>query len=290
MQRARAVRIRVFMVEIVDQDQVEIGGRRHLAAAELAHREDGGLLALDDAMLFGELASGEIVHGAHDAFGNIAERRARLLGRHRAGQNPRADEEQALLPEHPQPVEKFLVRVRVRQRRGQPRRQFVTVGHRAEKAWIDQPVHDLRMARQHVAKTRGRAKDQRHQRNHVLVLRQQRNQAAATGQRLQETVELIDGGVGVLGARQAAQQIRQELAKRIERAFNLQHAIFTRHPVLHGFGHRSRHLEAETAQLVEQPRVVRSRAVIDLRGFLGLGRIAFEQPLVMALHAIEMSQ
>ena len=31
-------------LEIIDQDQVEVGGRRHFAAAELAHGNDGDLL------------------------------------------------------------------------------------------------------------------------------------------------------------------------------------------------------------------------------------------------------
>ena len=50
VERARAVRFRLRGVEIVDDDQIEIGGRRHLAAAELAEREDRGLLAAHTAV------------------------------------------------------------------------------------------------------------------------------------------------------------------------------------------------------------------------------------------------
>ena len=35
----------MLCVEIVDEDEVEIGGRGHLAGTELAEREDRGLLA-----------------------------------------------------------------------------------------------------------------------------------------------------------------------------------------------------------------------------------------------------
>ena len=55
VQRSLAVGIGIVPVEIVQQDQVEVGGSRHLAAAEPAHREDRGLLPLDAAVLGGEL-------------------------------------------------------------------------------------------------------------------------------------------------------------------------------------------------------------------------------------------
>ena len=51
LQRALAVGVGIFMIEIIEQDEVEIGGGRHLAAAEAAHGNDGGLLALDAAVL-----------------------------------------------------------------------------------------------------------------------------------------------------------------------------------------------------------------------------------------------
>ena len=45
VERPRAVGLRMLGIEIVDDDEIEIGGRRHLAAAELAEREQRGLLA-----------------------------------------------------------------------------------------------------------------------------------------------------------------------------------------------------------------------------------------------------
>ncbi len=103
----------MLVVEIIEQDQIKVGGCRHLTAAELAHRKDRGLLTLDVAVLCSEAFGDEIMHSIDDAFGDIGEGNAGLRGRHRAGQDAGADQEQALLAEQPQPIKKFLVGVRV---------------------------------------------------------------------------------------------------------------------------------------------------------------------------------
>ncbi len=75
---------------------------RHLAAAELAHRKDRGLLTLDVPCCAAKRSADEIVHGIDDAFGDIGKGNAGLRGRHRAGQDAGADQEQAFLAEQPQ--------------------------------------------------------------------------------------------------------------------------------------------------------------------------------------------
>ena len=200
-------------VEIVQQNQVEIGGCRHLAAAQPAHRDNRGLLSLDPAVLFGEPTHCQPMHGIDDTLGDVGERGRGLLRGHRTGQDSCADQEQALLPEQPQPVEEFLVRIRIRKRRRQSLRQFALVRHRAEKAWVDQPVHDLRLPRQHVAEPGRGTQHQRHQRDQFAVLAEQRNQPAAALQGLQEAIERGDRAVGLLGIREAVDQRRHELDK-----------------------------------------------------------------------------
>ena len=133
-----------------------------------------------------------------------------LLRRDRAGEDARADQEQALLAEQAQAIEELLVGIGVLQRRRQPRRQFALVRHRAEEARIDQAVHELRLPRQHVAEPGCRAQHQRHQRDEVAVLAEQRDQPPAALQRLQEAVEGDDRAVGLLGMREAVDQRRHE--------------------------------------------------------------------------------
>ena len=209
-QRPRAVGIRLLVIEIIQQDQVEIGRRGHLAAAEPAHRQHRGLLALDAAVLRRELLGHQPMHGIDNAFGDVGEGNAGLRGRHRAGQDSRADQEQALLAEQPQAIEKLLVGIRIRQRRRQPRGQFALVRHRAEEARIDQAIHDLRLPRQHVAEPRRGAEDQRHQRDQIAILAEQGNQPPATLQRREKTVERRDRIVGLFGIRKARDQRRNE--------------------------------------------------------------------------------
>ena len=96
-------------IEIVDDDEIEIGRRRHLAAAELAERKQRGLLAADAAVVFGDRLLDPPVQRADRDVGEPREGAARLLGRDRARQDARADQEHLLLAEQAQPVEKILV-------------------------------------------------------------------------------------------------------------------------------------------------------------------------------------
>ena len=78
VERTLAVRFGVLVVEIVDQDQVEIGTRGHLAPAELAHGQHRGLLAAHMAVGGGEIVGDRAVHGADHRVGQPREGLARL--------------------------------------------------------------------------------------------------------------------------------------------------------------------------------------------------------------------
>ena len=193
----------MVVIEIIKQDQIEIGRRRHFAAAEPAHGENRGLLRLDAAVLGCELIGDQAMHGINDALGDVGKGHAGLLSGDRAGQDTRADQEQALLAEQPQPVEKLLVGIRIRQCRRKARGQFALIRHCAEEARIDQPIHDLRLPRQHVAEPRGGTENQRNQSHEIAVLAEQRNQPPAALQRPEEAVERRHRVVGFFGTRQA---------------------------------------------------------------------------------------
>ena len=109
VERPLAVGIRIVLVEIVDHDQVEIGARGHLPGAEPAEREDRGLLAADAAVCGGEILFHFAVHRADEHVGKACKNLAGLLGRHRAGQDARADQEHVLLAEQADGVEHVFV-------------------------------------------------------------------------------------------------------------------------------------------------------------------------------------
>ena len=109
VERPLAVGIRIVLVEIVDHDEVEIGARGHFPGAEPAEREDRGLLAADAAVCGGEILLHFAVHRADENIGEAGKNLAGLLGRHRAGKNPRADQEHVLLAEQADGIEHVFV-------------------------------------------------------------------------------------------------------------------------------------------------------------------------------------
>jgi hypothetical protein len=99
----------VRVVEIVDDDQVEIGPRRHFAAAELAHGEHGAGAAGHDAVDGAEHRADPPMQRAHDRVGETREGLPGLLRGHRAGQDSRADQEDLLLAEQADAIEEILM-------------------------------------------------------------------------------------------------------------------------------------------------------------------------------------
>ena len=87
VERTLAIGIRMLVVEIVDDDEIEVGTRGHLARAEPAKREDRRLLAADAAMRGGEIVFDAAMQPANEDVGQFGEYAARLLGRNRSGKN-----------------------------------------------------------------------------------------------------------------------------------------------------------------------------------------------------------
>ncbi len=78
MQRPRAIGVWLLRIEIVEQDEVEIGSGGHLARAELAHRDHAGTAARNPAVLFLEFGFDLRERHADDGFGKRAVGRAGL--------------------------------------------------------------------------------------------------------------------------------------------------------------------------------------------------------------------
>src|SRR6202021_103978 len=110
MQWPRPAGIRLRGIEVVDYDEIEIGGCGHLAPAELAERQDGGLLAPHAAVQRYEILLDRALERTNEQLRQPGEGLARLLGRHGPGQDPGADQEHVLLGEDADAVENVLVR------------------------------------------------------------------------------------------------------------------------------------------------------------------------------------
>ena len=97
MELARAVRVRRRRVEIIDQHEVEIGRRRHLARAELAQRDDDGARPRHAAVLDGELLAHRVKRRGEDRFGEHAVGERALLRLDPGREHARADQEHFVL-------------------------------------------------------------------------------------------------------------------------------------------------------------------------------------------------
>ncbi len=226
-----------------------------------------------------------------DALGDVGEGDPGLLRGHCSGQDARADQEQALLPEQPQAIEELLVGIRVRKRGLQPLRDFLAARHRAEEPRIDQSVHQPRLLRQHVAEARRGADDRGDQRDQVGILLQQREQRRTALHGLQEAVELGQRAIRVLRPRKVAEQLRQQALQRVARRLRTQGAIVVAgKPALQRFGNRRRLLEAQRGDMLQQPGIVGATAEIELRQGRRRGSLVLEQLAVVPLDATQVPE
>jgi hypothetical protein len=119
------------------------------------------------------------VERAHQHIRDPRERLAGLLRRHRPRQDAGADQKHLLLGEDADAVEIVLVARRLREETGKRHGEVRLLGQRAEEGRIDHRVDDFREVRETLGKPRCRPNHKRDQRDHVRVLPQQRQQAAA---------------------------------------------------------------------------------------------------------------
>ncbi len=200
-----------------------------------------------------------------------------------------ADQEQAFLAKQSQAIKKFLIGMGIRQRRSQPRREFVLIRHGPEETRIDEPVHDLRLPCQHVAETRCSAENERDQGYELFVLTKQRNQSAAALQRLQKTVERHDRIIRLFSPGQPADETGDKFLEGLAGRVHLEHTILAGDPSLNGLGRESRFLEAEIEEMIDKPLIFGAATVVDVRRCFGVG-ITFKQSAGVALHAIQVGQ
>ena len=258
---AGALQFRMLAVEIVDDDQVEIGGRGHFTTAEPAERQHGDLLPLNAAVQLDEIFLDGAAERADQQIGQPGERFAGLFGRHRAGQNARADQEHLLLGKDSDAVEEVLVRARLLQRAVETGGKLRVFRQGAEEARVDHRVHHFRQLREDVGEPGRGAEHLRDQRDQVRILPQQGDQAP-TLHAGEKPVERHQRRVRIGGAREMMQQDRRQFGQFRAREGSFQSAMIAARPVAHqgrsfeqdggspsrsaGRAFRDRRLQAET--------------------------------------------
>src|SRR5262249_33142450 len=129
---------------------------------------------------------------------------------------------------------------------------------------------------------------QRHKRDQVGILPQQRQQARRRVQVGEELVEADERRARIVGAAELLQQHGHQLAQVLLREVALERTVRARQPAAHKGGGFKRRLEAELSETVERLAVVVFRRKIQQR-LVGRRR-RFEQLGVVRLDLVEMTQ
>ena len=278
VKRTFAVGIRMLGVEIVNDDEIEIGARGHFAGAEAAECQDRGLLAAHAPMRRGEIGFDAGVQRADQHVGEAGEHLAGLFGGQRAGEDARADQEHVLLAEPADGIEHVLVAARFAESAREVRFEALCLRQRAEEAGVDQRIDDMRVLRQDVGEPRRDAEDQRDEANKLRVLPQQREQAPAGAQAGKKPVEGGERRIRIFRARELVDNNRDKLGEILARLLAAQRRVTGRVPAAYCGGTLARLPETNFRQTIERlARVValafRERQVLALGE---QGRRAFE--------------
>ena len=252
VERTLTVGLRMCGVEIVDDNEVEVGRRRHLPRAEPAERHDRRLLAADVAVPGNEVFVDAGIERAGEHFGEAGVDLARLLGRDRPGQDSRPDQEHALLAELADRIEHVLVATGLAERLRQLRRQPLLVRHRAEEARVDERVDDVGVVRQDIGEAGRNADDQGDETDEVRILPQQREEAPASAQPGEEAVEGGKCRIGILHASELVDDDRHQRVEIFPRLLPPQRAVEGGVPAMRRRRHRARLPEAHFREAVQR--------------------------------------
>src|SRR5262245_42257241 len=160
----------MLCIGVIDNDEIEIGGSGHFAAAELTERQQCDLLLAQTAMLSCKNLLNLSIKRADHRAGEPRKRLPGLFRRYRARKHARSDQEHLLLTEHADLIEKFLVSARLAEIARKLNRQLFLVGQRAEESRIEQRINGLRVACEDVGKARRDAEDTHDQRDQIGIL------------------------------------------------------------------------------------------------------------------------
>ena len=256
MQRPGAFRFRPFFVEIIEQDEIEVGNRGHRARAEPAHRDDGAAAARHTAMIGGEDRLDMREAGAHQARG---ERRIGAPGcvrREYRRQRPHADEKRLFLRHVAYRIEKFLGAACRLQNMVAAPVVMGFVARRVERGRIDRGVEHVRTHSDNIGEARRAAENIAEQFAHGCIGLQNREQFDCGRHASERRVESGERRVGIAAAGESLQERRNELGQDFPGARALDGAATSEMPAAYGLGRLHGIAEAELAQGFDRFRIV----------------------------------
>ena len=195
-ERSRSVRRLDLLGRVIDENEVEIGGRAHLAAAELAEPKHDQRAARHAAVALGELRRDPRQQAGERRLGDVGEGAARRLAVEPPAQELHADLELALADPAPREIEQLLVVPRAVERRAEIVRQGRKRRQRVEEPGGQHAVEQARPARDLIGKPRTRRQNLGEQRDQVRIVGEEREGLDARRQAPQQLVEAQKSRIG----------------------------------------------------------------------------------------------
>ena len=283
-QRPLARRVLGVALDLVEQDEIEVGRHRHLAARHLAEGQQRHRRPRHHAVALFELDAHRREQALQQRLGQGGELLARLPRRQRAGEQPGRDQELLLLADDAGAVDHLLVVAGIAQKALDLGDQRRTAADDVGEGRIDQRIHDMGAVDHRVGHARRRGEKLHQQRAQLLVVAQQGEELHARRQARQEVVEAPEGEIGIAGLADGGQQRRQQLGEMGARGGDGGGAIAAIVPFADGRRHRRGILESHSGQRLERRRIVVAAGEHQIAAG-GAQRFALGEELgIIALH------
>ena len=201
---------------IEDEYEIEIGARGHLAAAELAHGDDGAATARDPAVALGDIARHRRMQTRKHDIGKIGKRPARFRRTHGLGQDAHANAERLFLGHHPDTIDRLIERSFPAALLPPPELEIsLALGSAPKKPGSSTASRTLGRWLNSLGETRRGAEDRGDKIEQVGIGLEQREELNAGRESGQKTVEGDEGLVGIAALGERGQKRRHDFGQKL---------------------------------------------------------------------------
>ena len=293
-ERTRPIRLFGTPLEIVNENEIDIGRRRHLAPAELAHRDHNRGAAGHASVFDLHLAADFAQQPGDQTFRNDGIREPCSRRRDASRQRPDADKKLLFAADDACGVEHLLHRIAgacLACRGERPDQQFVDrifIQAAAEHMRIEHRIEQTPPLRQDMRETRRRSHDVGEKPDQTRLRLEQRKELHATRKFRQEAIEARDRGIGIDRIGESRDQQRLDLRQALAGTRRPDRRSPAVMPSAYDGKDLSRLRIAKALQFSRRLRVILGAAEDHVRAFSGQGRSILEEFGIMPFHRFEI--
>ncbi len=284
------VRFGILLVEIVKQDEVEIGSRGHFARAEFAQRQNHAAPA-GDPSVFGDKKLFDLGETGADHDGGKGRIGPPPLFRlDQPGEKPQADHKPFFRRENPRCVEKDFEILRRADEEREVFGKILFLHRRRGEAAVDRRVEQMGRLGDCLGKARRAAEHVGEELAHVRIRLEQGKKLDRRRHFAERDVKRGERGIGIAGFGKGVEQGRHDFGQHFAGACAAHRRAAAEMPAAHRLGGERRIAKAQFAQGLDRIGIV-ARADEDQTAGAGIeARRMFEKARVMALHRAQMAQ